>query len=394
MGKDERSPEARPSASRLGLAAVATIAVAVPSLVWMRAGAIKPAPAPQTVSAIPVQTATITPQAVEITQTALGTVAPWNTVTVTPQVSGQVLDIPFEEGSLVHVGDVLVRIDPRPFQAILDQSKARKAQDDANLNAAQKNLARDEALLAKGGFATQQTIDNEEAQVEADKAMIANDQAGIESARLNLDFATIKAPFTGVVGLRNVDAGNIVAPSANIVTITQIEPIAVEFTLPQSELSEVQSAAAQGKPPVLAFDQDGKDLLARGSLEVINNEIDPNSGTIKLKARFDNKDHRLWPGAFVQVRVVTRSEPNAVTVPSQAVQRGPEGPYVWLVPSDQTAWRQPVDLGQIQGDRTIVASGLSAGDRIVVAGQYRLTQGARVSEPGPAPVVQAQVGQP
>jgi multidrug efflux system membrane fusion protein len=394
MGKDERSLERRPLASRLGLVVLATIAVAVPGLIWTRAGATKPAPVAQTASAIPVQTATVTPQAVEITQTALGTVAAWNTATITPQVSGQVLEIPFEEGSLVHAGDILVRIDPRPFQAAVDQSKAKKAQDNANLNAAQKNLTRDEALLAKGGFATQQTVDNEQAQADVDKAMIASDQAGIESAQLNLDFATIKAPFAGVVGLRNIDTGNIVTPSANIVTMTQIEPIAVEFTLPQSDLSEVQSAAARGKPPVLAFDQDGKDLLARGSLEVINNEIDPNSGTIKLKARFDNKDHKLWPGAFVQVRVVTRSEPNAVAVPSQAVQRGPEGPYVWLVPSDQTTRRQPVDLGQIQGDRTIVASGLSAGDRIVVAGQYRLTQGARVSEPGPAPVVQAQVGQP
>jgi multidrug efflux system membrane fusion protein len=392
MGKDERSLERRPLASRLGLVVLATIAVAVPGLIWTRAGATKPAPVAQTASAIPVQTATVTPQAVEITQTALGTVAAWNTATITPQVSGQVLEIPFEEGSLVHAGDILVRIDPRPFQAAVDQSKAKKAQDNANLNAAQKNLTRDEALLAKGGFATQQTVDNEQAQADVDKAMIASDQAGIESAQLNLDFATIKAPFAGVVGLRNIDTGNIVTPSANIVTMTQIEPIAVEFTLPQSDLSEVQSAAARGKPPVLAFDQDGKDLLARGSLEVINNEIDPNSGTIK--ARFDNKDHKLWPGAFVQVRVVTRSEPNAVAVPSQAVQRGPEGPYVWLVPSDQTTRRQPVDLGQIQGDRTIVASGLSAGDRIVVAGQYRLTQGARVSEPGPAPVVQAQVGQP
>jgi multidrug efflux system membrane fusion protein len=394
MGKDERSPEGRPSASRLGLAAVAIIAVAVPGLVWMRAGATKPPPAPQTESAIPVQTATITPQAVEITQTALGTVAAWNTATITPQVSGQVLDIPFEEGNLVHAGDVLVRIDPRPFQAALDQSKARKAQDEANLSAAQKNLARDKTLLVKEGFATQQTVDNEEAQVDADKAIVASDQAGIESAQLNLDFATIEAPFTGVVGLRNVDVGNVVAPSANIVTIAQIEPIAVDFTLPQNNLSEVQSVAAQGKPPVLAFDQDGKDLMARGSLEVINNEVDPSSGTIKLKARFENKDHKLWPGAFVQVRVVMKSEPNAIVVPSQAVQRGPEGPYVWLVSSSQTAQQQPVELGQIQGDRTIVASGLSAGDRIVVAGQYRLTQGARVSEPNSAPVVQAQEGRP
>ncbi|KLK92248.1 hypothetical protein AA309_15635 [Microvirga vignae] len=361
---------------------------------WLRTGAAKPMPAQQPAPAVPVQTASIKPQRVELTHTALGTVQAWNTATITPQVSGQAIELPFKEGSIVHAGDILVRIDPRPFQAALDQAKAKKAQDDANLAAAQKNLSRDQALLTKGGFATQQTVDNEQAQVEANKAIIAGDQAATETAQLNLDFATIKAPLTGVIGLDNISPGNVVAPNTHIVTITQIEPIAVDFTLPQADLGELQTAVAHGTPPVLAFDQDGKTLLARGSLEVINNEVDSTSGTIMLKARFDNKDHKLWPGAFVQIRVVTKVEPNAIVVPSQAVQHGPNGPYVWIVSGDQTTQPQPVELGQIMNDRTVVADGLSNGDRIVVAGQYRLTQGTRVSETDPSRVAQIKENRP
>ena len=205
---------------------------------------------------------------------------------------------------------------------------------------------------------------------------IEGDDAAIETAQINLDYATIKAPFTGVVGLRNIDVGNVVTTGSNIVTLVQIEPIAVDFTLPQADLSEVQAAAAQGKPPVLAFDQDGTTPLARGILDVINNEVDPATGTIKLKARFDNKDHKLWPGAFVQV---ADRHANRTERPRRAVAGCParsNGPYVWLVSPDQAARTQPVEIGQIQDDRTVIASGLAAGDRIVVAGQYRLTEGA------------------
>jgi len=368
-------------------------AVSALSLVWAHSSTAKPASTRRPASAIPVETVTVIPQTIDLTRTALGTVSAWNTATITPQVSGQIVDLPFQEGGLVHQGDILVRIDPRPFQAALDQAKAKKAQDEANLAAMQKNLARDQALLAKGGFATQQTVDNEQAQVDADKASIEGDQAVIETAQLNLDHATVETPLTGVAGLRNVDMGNVVTPASSVVTITQIEPIAAEFTLPQTDLNMVQ-ASADEKPAVLAFDQDGKTQLARGALEVINNEVDPTSGTIKLKARFDNNNHKLWPGAFVQVRVVTKTVPDAIAAPSQAIQRGPNGPYVWLVSPDQTVHVQPVQLGQIQEDRTVITSGLSAGDRIVISGQYRLAQGARVGEADPAKVAQVQGRQP
>lgn len=394
MDRDHRSTKPRRLTRLMGtVLGTATAAVALGSI-WLHADAARPVQKQQQPPAIPVQTATIKPQPVELTRTALGTVQAWNTAMITPQVSGQVIELPFKEGRLVQAGDILARIDPRPFQAALDQAEAKKAQDEASLAAAQKNLSRDQALLAKGGFATQQTVDNEQAQVEADRAMLAGDQAAIETAQLNLDFATIKAPFTGVIGLGNLSIGNVVAPNTRIVTITQIEPIAIEFPLPQADLGDLQAVVAQGVPPVLAFDQDGKTLLARGSLEVINNEVDPTSGTVMFKARFDNKDHKLWPGAFVQIRVVTKVVPNAIVVPSRAVQHGPNGPYVWVVSSDQTTRPQPVELGQIMDDQTLVADGLSEGDRIVVAGQYRLTQGARVSEALPSRVAQMRESRP
>ena len=352
-------------------------------LVWMRADAARAPAAQKPAPGIPVQIATVEPQSFEFASTGLGTVVAWNAATITPQVSGQVIELPFQEGALVHKGDVLLRIDPRPFQAVLDQAQAKKAEDDANRANLEKNLKRDQTLLTKGGFATRQAVDNEQAQVDVADATIASDQAAIESAQLNLDYATIKAPFTGTVGLRNIDIGNVVSPASNIVMITEIEPIAVDFTLPQSDLSAVQTAV-QEKSPVLVFDQTNKALLSRGTLEDVNNQVDSATGTIKLKARFDNKDHRLWPGAFVQVRVTTKTETNAIVVASQAVQHGPDGPYVWLVSPDHTARPQPVKIEAIQDDRTVVADGLNAGDRIVVEGQYGLTQGARVIEAPPS----------
>ena len=287
------------------LAAVCALAFGAYSI-W--GGSRKGVTAQQAQATVPVQTTTVQAKSIDITRIGLGTVTPWQMVNITPQVSGRIVQIPFREGHDVKEGEVLVRIDPRPFQAVLDQAKARKDQDVANLANTEKNLERDRTLLTKGGFATQQTVDNETAQVQVLKATIEGDQAAIEAAQLNLDFATVTAPFSGVVSLRNIDIGNLVTPAAIIATVTQIEPIAVDFTLPQADLQDVQSAARAGTPEVLVYDQSGKDLLAKGQLEVINNQVDQASGTIKLKARFDNKDRKLWPGAFVQVALAARSK--------------------------------------------------------------------------------------
>ena len=350
----------------------------------MVGGSRKAATAQVVATTVPVQTTTVQPKPVDITRTGLGYVQAWQLVNITPQVSGRIAELPFHEGKIAEKDAVLVHLDPRPFQAALDQAKAKKAQDQANLSNTRKNLSRDETLLNKGGFATEQTVDNEKAQVQMLEAAIEGDDAAIETAQLNLEYATFQAPFTGVVSLRNIDAGNLVTPSSVIGTITQIEPIAVDFTLPQSDLEALQAAEAGGSPAVLVYNESGKTLLARGVLEVINNQIADTSGTIKLKARFENKDHKLWPGAFVQVKVVIRREPQALAVPTDAIEHGPNGAYVWLVSPDQTAHRQPVEISAIEDDQTVVSSGLKAGDRIVVAGQYGVTQGARVSEASPA----------
>jgi len=311
-------------------------------------------------------------------------------MTITPQVSGRIVSIPFREGRGVKEGDVLVQIDPRPFQAALDQAKAKKSQDEANLANTQKNLQRDQTLLTRGGFATQQTVDNESAQVLMLKAAIEGDQAAIEAAQVNLDFTTIKTPFPGVVSLRQIDLGNLVSPAAIIGTVTQIEPIAVDFTLPQSDLPDLRLAAQKGPPPVLVYGEAGNEVLAKGQLEVINNQVDQTTGTIKLKARFENKDHKLWPGSFVQAAVIVRTEPDALTVPSDAVQRGPAGMYVWMVSSGDTAHRHPITAGEDQNGFTLIKSGLKEGDRVVVSGQYNLVEGARITEASPSQIAQSQ----
>jgi multidrug efflux system membrane fusion protein len=369
------------------LAAACALAFGAYSI-WSGSG--KAVTAQQAPAAVPVQTTTVQLKSVEITRAGLGTVIPWQMANITPQVSGRIIEIPFREGRDVNEGDVLVRIDPRPFQAMLDQAKAKKDQDAANLANTEKNLQRDQTLVTHGGFATQQTVDNESAQVQMLKAMIEGDEAAIEAAQLNLDFATVKAPFPGVVSLRNIDNGNLVSPAAIVGTVTQIQPIAVDFTLPQSGLADVQSAAQKGTPTVLVYGETGTDLLAKGQLDVINNQVDQASGTIKLKARFENKDRKLWPGAFVQAAVIIRTEQGALIVPSEAVQRGPDSAYLWVVSSDQTVHRRPVRVGEIQKGVTVISSGVKAGERIVVAGQYGLTEGARITEANPAQTAEGQ----
>ncbi len=391
MPADDRSQTRRSAVSRLTrfvfLAGAAVLAFAA-YIMW--GAQDKPVTAQQAPTAVAVQTTVVQPQSVEITRSGLGTVTPWQMINITPQVSGRIVELPFHEGRDVQEGQLLLKIDPRPFQAALDQAKAKRDQDAANLANTQKNLQRDQTLVTRGGFATQQTVDNEAAQVQMLKATIEGDNAAIEAAQINLDFATVKAPFPGVVSLRNVDKGNLVTPGTSIGTVTQIEPIAVDFTLPQDDLGDIQAAAKNGMPSVLVYDQSGKKLLAKGILEVVNNQVDQASGTIKLKARFDNKDHKLWPGAFVQAQVVTKTEQDALAVPSEAIQHGPDGDYVWLVSADRTVHRRPVKIGAIQDNRTVISSGVKAGERIVVAGQYGLIQDARIIEASPAQIAQTQ----
>jgi membrane fusion protein, multidrug efflux system len=321
---------------------------------------------------------------------ALGTVQALNTVAIRAQVNGQIVSINFRQGQEVHQGDVLAKIDPAPLKAALDQAIAKKSQDEAQLIAAQKDLARFKALALKS-FETQQNVDLQQAKVDTTKATIDADQAAIEAAQTQLDYATITAPIDGVVGFRQIDVGNIIhTTDVNPLTVlTQIKPTTVICTLPQSYLGLVREAMLRGEVRVLAFDQDGKNQLADGKLLLINNQIDQTTSTIQLKAEFPNDDQRLWPGEFVRVQLLITTRKNVVTIPAVALQRGPEGYYVWVVKADETVEQRPIEAFQADEDVVIATKGLNAGETVVLDGQSRLDVGTHVAIRSPkTPVAQ------
>jgi multidrug efflux system membrane fusion protein len=328
---------------------------------------------------VPVTVAEAAVRDVAIYSHALGTVQALNTVAIRAQVNGQIVSIDFRQGQEVHQGDVLAKIDPAPLKAALDQAIAKKSQDEAQLVDNQKDLARFKALALKS-YETQQNVDLQQAKVDTSKASIDADQAAIEAAQTQLDYATITAPIDGVVGFRQIDIGNIVhtTDASPLTVLTQIKPTTVIFTLPQSDLGKVREAMLRGEVKVLAFDQDDQKQLAEGKLLLINNQIDQATSTIQLKAEFANEDDRLWPGEFVRVRMLIDTRKNAVTIPTVALQRGPEGFYVWVVKPDDTAEARAIDA--LTADDTVIATkGLSAGETVVVEGQSRLDVGTRVA---------------
>jgi multidrug efflux system membrane fusion protein len=332
--------------------------------------------------AVPVTVTEAAWQDVPIYLNGLGTVQAFNTATLRAQVSGRLIAVPFKEGDEVQAGAVLALVDPRTYQATLDQAIAKKAQDEAQLAAARLDLKRYQDLLPQG-YVTQQQVDQQRAVVEQDAALIQSDTAAIESARVQLSFCTITAPFAGVVGLRQVDVGNLVSASdqTGIVVLTQIKPIAITFTLPEQDFGELRAAEAKagGDPlPVLAVSRDNQTVLAHGHLLALDNQIDQTTGTIKLKASFDNADKALWPGQFVNVRLLLRTERQALTVPTVAVQLGPEGSYVYVVDQNQTAQMRPVEVTRSEGGLALIAKGLTVGERVVVDGQSRLQPGSKV----------------
>jgi membrane fusion protein, multidrug efflux system len=310
----------------------------------------------------------------------LGIVQPFYGVTLRVRVDGELQEVYFQEGQNVQKGDVIAQIDPRTYQAQLDQAKAKKAQDEAQLASAKLTLQRD-AQLIKNSVIDQQTYDTQKYAVDQLQALVDADQAAIESAQTQLDYTRIVAPITGRVGIRLVDPGNIVhsADTGGIVTINQVQPITVLFTLPQQDLGKVRDALLQNKAlKVLALDRDNLSTLSDGTLAVLDNQIDSTTATVKLKATFANTDYSLWPGQFVNVRLLLGMKSDAVTVPAQAVQRGPNGMYVYLLGSDNKAEMRSVTIGSTEDNWTLVESGLQGGDRVVVDGQYRLQPGATV----------------
>ena len=329
--------------------------------------------------AIPVTVAAAEKRSVPIFLDALGTVSASNTVSIHSQISGTLQAVNFTEGQEVHQGDTLATIDPRPLQAALTQATAKKAQDQAQLISAQKDLARF-TDLAKRDYATQQSLDQQQARVDQLKAMIDADQGAIENAQTQLSYATITAPFDGRVGFRQLDPGNIIHPTdaQPLTVLTQIKPSMAIFTLPQKNLGDVREAMLRGAVTVFAYDQDGRNQLAEGQLLLIDNQIDQATSTIRMKARFPNQDSRLWPGEFVRIKAQIDNKSDVVTIPPVALQRGPEGLYTWVIKPDNTADQRKLDATPIGPDTVIVNKGLDPGERVVVNGQYRLQAGARV----------------
>ena len=335
---------------------------------------------------IPVSVRLVTAQDVPVFLHGIGTVQAFNTVTVKSRVDGPIVAVDYVEGQEVEAGAVLLHIDPRPYQAALAQARAAKSKDEAQLESAQLDLER-YANLVVHGIQTRQTYDRQKALVAQLKAAIEGDQAQIDTAQLNLDYTEIRAPISGRLGARLVDIGNLVHASDGtaLAKITQVRPIFVSFTLPQQNFDDIRQQ--QGKTPldVEAFSGDNTRDLARGQLTLIDNSIDAATGTIHLKAQFANQDERLWPGEFVNVRVILSIRRSVPTVPSQALQDGPDGYFVYVVESGDTVHRKAVQVAAIEDGVAAVTEGLAPGERVVVSGQYRLTNGARVNAVPPGP---------
>ena len=337
-------------------------------------------------AAVPVSVAAAARRDLPIYLNGLGAVQALYTIGIHSQVDGKLIEVAFTEGQHVKKDDVLAKIDPRLYQAALDQAKAKKAQDVAQLGAAEKDLTRFKTLALKS-FETQQNVDLQQAKVDQFTASIAADDAAIETAQTQLDYTIIRAPSDGRIGVRQVDPGNLVRASdaGSIATLTRTQPIAVMFTLPAGSLDDVRDAMGRGDVEVTAFDQNNRRALSTGKLLLIDNQIDQTTATIRLKAMFANQDERLWPGEFVNARLLIETRTAALAIPSSAVQRGPQGLFAWVVSPRNIAQTRKIEVGPTAGDLTIVASGLADGERVVTDGQYKLQQDVPVTITAPAP---------
>jgi membrane fusion protein, multidrug efflux system len=340
--------------------------------------AAAPAPPP----AVPIVAGTVAQHDVPIYLSGVGTVIAYNTDVVRAQIQGQIVSINFTEGQTVHAGDLLAQIDPRPYQALIDQYTGNLERDQAQLINSQANLTRYTQLGDKG-WATPQLIETQKAQVGQLQAAIKADQALIDAAKVQLSFTRLTSPIDGVAGIRQIDVGNIISPSSanGLVVVTQINPISLIFTLPETVLPKIQQQQQKTNSPleVLAYSQDDTVQLDQGVLGLVNNEILQTTGSIQLKANFANKTHRLWPGELVNARLLVDTRRNGLTVAASAVQQGPSGAYVYVVDPSNTVASRPVKVAQISGGQALIDSGLKANEQVVVDGQYKLQPGTRVT---------------
>jgi multidrug efflux system membrane fusion protein len=369
-------------------ALLGSLALAVLLLIAWRVIIHKPADAASRnlPPAIAVDTAAVGHTNVPIYLEGLGTVQAFYTVTVTARVDGEIQKIGFTEGQTVHKGDLLAQIDPRPNQAAYEQAVAMKAKDAAMLANAKLDLDR-YILLQPQDLASKQTVDTARANVDQLTAQVQVDQAAVDNARTQLDYTRITSPIDGRTGIRLIDPGNIVraAGTTGIVVVTQVQPISVVFTLPEEDLSTVGGALAAGAVQVTTLSRDGNTVLDEGTLSLIDNEIDQTTGTAKLKATFSNKRNTLWPGQYVNARVLVRTERNVLTVPTAAVQLGPNGPFTYVVKGDSTVEVRPLQLGAESGGMTVITKGIALNERVVTSNQYRLQAGVHVRDNAAAP---------
>jgi membrane fusion protein, multidrug efflux system len=316
---------------------------------------------------------------VPVYATGLGSVQASYTIGIHSQVEGIMQEVLFTEGQRVKKGDVLAKIDPRLYQAALDQAKAKRVQDAALLISAEKDLQRSKTLVVQN-VATQQLVDQQQARVDQLKGSVAADEAAIETAQTQLDYTQIKSPSDGRIGVRSVDPGNLVHASdvRAIATVVLTQPSAVMFTLPMQVLDDLREAMARGPVEVTAFDQNNRRQLSTGKLLLIDNIIDQSTATLRLKAMFANKDERLWPGEFVNARALLDVRKNVIALPSTVVQRGQKGLFAWVVTDDNKATPRPIELGPVSGDLTVITAGINEGDRVVTDGQYKLQVDAPV----------------
>jgi multidrug efflux system membrane fusion protein len=361
-----------------GLLLLAVAAIGCAIYVSKERSSAATAPPPQA-PGVPVTAAKVQAHDVPIVLEGLGTVTPLNTATIRTQVQGTLESVDFVEGQEVTRGDLLAKIDPRVYEAQVDQAEAALARDQASLKNAKTNLARTQPL-ADRGFATQQLLDTQASQVSQGEGTIALDKAALEAAQTQLSFTAITAPFDGVTGIRRIDPGNIVQPSdaIGLVVLTQIEPIGVIFTLPSTDIPDVRKAIASGEASVDAYDAQNRERLDHGSLMLIDNQVDSSTGTVRLKASFLNAKKNLWPGSFVNVHLTIAISHNALTVPLSAVQQGPNGAFVYVVGPNQAVTARAVTPGQSREGEVLIESGLSPNETVVTAGQYRLNPGTRV----------------
>ncbi len=368
-----------------GLSSVVIVAGVVAGMQFLRSStpeALAP-PAP----AVPVVEASVQQRDMPIILTGLGTVQALNTATIRSQVTGLLQTVDFTEGQAVHRGDVLAQVDPRPYQAQLDQAEAQLGRDQAQLADAQINLNRNVPLLS-GGFATDQQVTNQRYEVTQLQSSLKSDQAATDNARAQLSYTTLTAPFDGVTGVRLMDVGNIIHPTDTngLVVVTQVQPISVLFTLPAVDISQVQDALSSGQVQAVAYDQAGVKKLDTGQLLLVNNQADPQSGTVELKAVFPNLQRRLWPGTFVNVELTTSVVKGALTIPTDALQEGPQGELVYVVGADNKVAARPVQVAERVRGEALIAEGLNAGETVVAQGQYRLTTETLVVASKPAQV--------